>query len=96
MMTGCFLLATLILAVIVWGCQSEGAEHGGKSPSYHGYGVVDYYQVDEEYGTEEDFKRLMAEAEKRGVKVIVGLVLNHTLAQHPWFTVAGGDDFAEN
>ena len=64
-----------------------------ESPSYHGYDVVDYYQVDEEYGTEEDFKRLMAEAEKRGIKVIVDLVLNHTSAQHPWFTEAeAGED----
>jgi alpha-amylase len=66
-----------------------------ESPSYHGYDVVDYYQVDEEYGTEEDFKRLMAEAEKRGIKVIVDLVLNHTSAQHPWFTEAEtGEDAA--
>ena len=66
-----------------------------ESPSYHGYDVVDYYQVDEEYGTEEDFKRLMAEAEKRGIKVIVDLVLNHTSAQHPWFTEARADENAE-
>ena len=66
-----------------------------ESPSYHGYDVVDYYQVDEEYGTEEDFKRLMAEAEKRGIKVIVDLVLNHTSAQHPWFTEAEADENAD-
>ena len=67
-----------------------------ESPSYHGYDVVDYYKVDEEYGTEEDFKRLMAEADKRGIKVIVDLVLNHTSAQHPWFTEARADESGEN
>ena len=56
-----------------------------ESPSYHGYDVVDYLQVDEEYGTNEDFQRLMAEAHQRGIRVIVDLVLNHTSRQHPWF-----------
>ncbi|MCI0394326.1 MAG: alpha-amylase [Chloroflexi bacterium] len=56
-----------------------------ESPSYHGYDVVDYYQVDEEYGTQEDFQRFMEEAHARGIRVIVDLVLNHTGRDHPWF-----------
>ena len=56
-----------------------------QSPSYHGYDVVDYYAVDEEYGTNEDFQRLMDEAHRRGIRVIVDLVLNHTSSEHPWF-----------
>jgi glycosidase len=56
-----------------------------ESPSYHGYDVVDYFQVDEEYGTEEDFKRLIDEAHDRGIRVVVDLVLNHTSSDHPWF-----------
>ena len=59
-----------------------------QSPSYHGYDVVDYYQVDDEYGTNEDFLRLMEEAHARGICVIVDLVLNHTSSQHPWFQEA--------
>ncbi len=59
-----------------------------ESPSYHGYDVSDYTQVDREYGTNDDFKRLIAEAHRRGIRVIVDLVLNHTSSQHPWFTAA--------
>ncbi len=58
------------------------------SPSYHGYDVTDYYTVNEEYGTNEDFKRLMAEAHRRDIRVIIDLVLNHTSNQHPWFQEA--------
>lgn len=55
------------------------------SPSYHGYDVTDYYTVNPDYGTNDDFKQLMAEAHQRGIAVIVDLVLNHTSSQNPWF-----------
>ncbi|MCP4360144.1 MAG: alpha-amylase [Chloroflexi bacterium] len=60
-----------------------------ESPSYHGYDVVDYYQVNPDYGSSEDFQRLMDEAHKRGMRVIVDLVLNHTSREHPWFENVG-------
>jgi len=56
-----------------------------QSPSYHGYDVVDYKAIDDEYGTNEDFSRLIDAAHRRGIRVIVDLVVNHTSAQHPWF-----------
>jgi glycosidase len=59
-----------------------------QSPSYHGYDVTDYYSIDDEYGTNADFQRLMEEAHRRGIYVIVDMVLNHTSAQHPWFLEA--------
>jgi alpha-amylase len=59
-----------------------------QSPSYHGYDVVDYYQIDDEYGTNADFLRLMEESHARGIHVIVDLVINHTSNQHPWFQEA--------
>ncbi|HEU0013439.1 MAG TPA: alpha-amylase family glycosyl hydrolase [Longimicrobium sp.] len=62
-----------------------------ESPSYHGYDVVDYYNVDREYGTNADFKRLMAEAHRRGIHVVVDMVLNHSSSEHPWFREAAGN-----
>jgi glycosidase len=58
------------------------------SPSYHGYDVTDYYAVNPQYGTMEDFKRLLEEAHKRGIRVTIDWVLNHTSSQHPWFKEA--------
>ncbi|MCE7981342.1 MAG: DUF3459 domain-containing protein [Caldilinea sp. CFX5] len=58
------------------------------SPSYHGYDVTDYYAVNPEYGTTDDFKRLLAEAHRRGVRVIIDFVMNHTSVAHPWFVEA--------
>jgi glycosidase len=59
-----------------------------ESPSYHGYDVVDYYTVEKDYGTSDDFRTLIAEAHDRGIRVIVDLVLNHTSWEHPWFVDA--------
>ena len=58
------------------------------SQSYHKYDVRDYYEIDPDYGTLEDFENLMAECEKRGIKVIIDLVLNHTGDDHEWFLTA--------
>jgi len=58
------------------------------SPSYHGYDATDYYTVAKAYGSNADFKRFVAEAHKRGIKVIFDLVLNHVSSEHPWFQSA--------
>jgi alpha-amylase len=55
------------------------------SPSYHGYDTVDYESIEPDYGTTADFQRLLDEAHRRGIRVIVDLVMNHSSAHHPWF-----------
>lgn len=55
------------------------------SPSYHGYDVINYYAVNSEYGTMADFKNLLNEAHKRGIHIVIDLVINHTSSQHPFF-----------
>ncbi len=61
------------------------------SPSYHGYDVTNYYQVNPQYGSNEDFKRMVAAAHHRGIRVLVDMVLNHTSSQHPYFQSAARD-----
>lgn len=58
------------------------------STSYHKYNVNDYYAIDPAYGTMADFDQLIAECDKRGIKVILDLVVNHSGDQNPWFTEA--------
>jgi len=58
------------------------------SVSYHGYDVIDYYDVHPAYGTMEDFEELIKEAHKKNIKVIIDLVVNHTSSRHPWFISA--------
>jgi maltose alpha-D-glucosyltransferase / alpha-amylase len=50
-----------------------------------GYDIMDYYNINPDYGTLDDFKRFLNEAHARNIKVITELVLNHTSDQHPWF-----------
>lgn len=59
-----------------------------KGNSYHGYDVVDYYDVEPNYGTLADYDELIAKAHEKGIKVIIDLVLNHSSDQNPWFKSA--------
>ena len=58
------------------------------SQSYHKYDVRDYYDIDPQYGTLEDFETFMAECQKRDIHVIIDLVLNHTGDDNEWFLTA--------
>ena len=58
------------------------------STTYHKYDVTDYYGIDSEYGTIEDFERLVEECHKRDIRIIIDFVMNHSSSQHPWFVEA--------
>ena len=58
------------------------------SMTYHGYDVVDYYHVNPPYGTDEDFRQLVREAHRRGIRVIVDFVPNHSSSANPYFRSA--------
>ncbi len=53
-----------------------------------GYDIADYYGVHPQFGNLEDFKTLVSEVHRRGMRIITDLVMNHTSDQHPWFQAA--------
>jgi maltose alpha-D-glucosyltransferase/alpha-amylase len=59
-----------------------------------GYDISDYYGVDGRLGTSGDFAELLFEAEGRGIRVLLDLVVNHSSARHPWFQSARGGEGA--
>lgn len=54
----------------------------------NGYDISDYYKIDPMFGTNEDMEELICEAGKKGIKVLMDLVVNHTSDEHPWFLEA--------
>ena len=71
--------------------QSLGADTLWLNPIYvspdvdNGYDIADYYRINPQYGTMEDFKRLLEEVHRRGMRLIMDMVLNHTSDEHAWF-----------
>ena len=58
----------------------------------YGYDIADYYNINPEYGTMEDFKAVLDGAHERGMKIIMDLVVNHTSDQHEWFKKSAAKD----
>ncbi len=71
--------------------QELGANVIWLSPVYkspmndNGYDISDYREIAPEFGTMADMEKLLFEADKRGIKIVMDLVVNHTSDQHPWF-----------
>jgi len=63
-----------------------------QSPSYHGYDVTNYKAVQSQYGSSDDFKKLVQAAHQRGIKVVIDFVINHSSDQHPWFQKSANKD----
>jgi len=58
------------------------------SPSYHKYDPTNYFEIEPEFGTMEDFRKLLTEAHKRNIVVYLDLIVNHSSTLHPWFIEA--------
>ena len=58
------------------------------STTYHKYDTTDYENIDPQYGTLEDFQKLLAACHDRGIRVILDLAMNHSSSKHPWFLQA--------
>ena len=52
--------------------------------TYHGYACTDYYRVDPRFGTNEDYRQLIDECHRRGLKVVMDMIFNHCGFEHPW------------
>jgi glycosidase len=63
---------------------NEREQYDGATTDYHGYGAVDFYGVEEHFGTMAKLKELVDDAHRLGVKVIQDEVANHTGPYHPW------------
>lgn len=70
------------------GCNGIWLMPISPSASYHKYDVMDYKEIDSAYGTMDDFKQLIEECNKRGIHVVIDLVMNHSSVAHPWFKAA--------
>ena len=56
--------------------------------SYHKYDTLDYYQIDPEFGSMQDFESLVSKLHEHGIQLYLDLVINHTSSRHPWFQKA--------
>ena len=64
-----------------------------KSPQNdNGYDISDYYDIDPNYGTMEDFEEMLAEAHKRGLKIVMDIVVNHSSTENEWFKKSEAGD----
>lgn len=66
----------------IWSCPVlENDMPGG---SYHGYATTDYYRIDPRFGTNDEWRSLISEAHKKGIKVVMDMIFNHSGITHPW------------
>ncbi len=61
--------------------------------TYHGYATTDYYKVDPRFGTNEEYRQLIDEAHRKGLKVVMDMIFNHCGFEHPWLKELPSDDW---
>lgn len=64
--------------------ENDRPADNGKNSTYHGYATTDYYRVDPRFGTNEEYKALVNECHKKGLKVVMDMIFNHCGDYHPW------------
>ena len=64
--------------------ENDRPADNGKNSTYHGYATTDYYRVDPRFGTNEEYKALVDECHKKGLKVVMDMIFNHCGDYHPW------------
>jgi len=64
--------------------ENNWPNDNGVNSSYHGYATTDYYKVDPRFGTNAEYKQLIDECHKRGLKVVMDMIFNHCSNYHPW------------
>lgn len=64
--------------------------------SYHGYSTTDFYKVDPRYGTNEEYRELKDELDKRGMKLIMDMIFNHCGSEHWWMNDLPMADWINN
>lgn len=61
--------------------------------TYHGYATTDYYKVDPRFGTNKEYRQLIDEAHRKGLKVVMDMIFNHCGFEHPWLKELPSDDW---
>jgi len=64
--------------------ENDMPDDQGQWSCYHGYATTDYYNVDPRFGTNDDYRALVDEAHKKGLKVVMDMIFNHCGSYHPW------------
>lgn len=71
-------------------------ENDMEGGSYHGYATTDYYKVDPRFGTNEEYVKLIADANSKGLKVVMDMIFNHCGSDHPWMSDLPSKDWVNN
>lgn len=71
-------------------------ENDMEGGSYHGYATTDYYRVDPRFGTNQEYKQLISDANAKGMKVVMDMIFNHCGSDHPWMSDLPSKDWINN